>query len=85
MYFINIFNIILQYADKVFTQEQKIKIKEIVVNKQNEKIKRAIKIAENKTPNGGLLEIVIKEKNKNSLWSTKKGQSLEGLSCSLIF
>ncbi|WNY65457.1 hypothetical protein [Borreliella carolinensis] len=47
-----------------FTGEQKAKIKKIVANKQNKRLKRLIETAGNNKANESLLSIIIKGKNK---------------------
>ncbi|WPM06384.1 hypothetical protein QIA41_04645 (plasmid) [Borreliella sinica] len=65
--------------NKVFTQEQETKIKEIVVTEQNEALKTLIEAAGNNTSNESLLDIIIKGKNKIVSGAQKTGQFLKGL------
>ncbi|MGF7102001.1 hypothetical protein [Borreliella kurtenbachii] len=62
-----------------FTREQKTKIRKIVVNKQNKKLKRSIETAKNNADNESLLSIIIKGKNKIVSKAGKTEQFLKDL------
>ncbi|AEL19575.1 conserved hypothetical protein (plasmid) [Borreliella bissettiae DN127] len=61
-----------------FAGEQKLKIRKIVANKQNKRLKRSIETAGNNTATESLLGIIIKGKNKIVSGADKTEQFLRG-------